>query len=118
MWTGRWATPIAEKRRRTARVRQRLAAKVLGRTSVLPAYHLWLPLTEPWRAADLVKRAAAIGVSIAPTEIFVPARAATPHAVRLCLGTEPDIGRVEDALRRIKRLHASGPRLAAMTPVR
>ena len=115
------AARIAEARMRTARVRQRLAVKVLGASAVsprLPAFHLWLPLDDPWRSDELVNQAAALGVSVAPTEIFVPGRAPTPHAVRVCLGTEPEVGRVERGLRTIARIIKSEPRLAALQTVR
>ncbi len=106
------AVSIAKQRAETAGKRLQLASKVLGRSFArprTPAYHLWLPLTEPWRVDDFVNHAATLGVSLAPTDMFVPGRASTPHAIRVCLGTEPDIDRVEQGLGTIARMLKSGP---------
>ena len=64
---------------------------------------------EPWRVDDFVAGAAALGVSLAATDIFVPGRAPTPHAVRLCTGTEADVHRVEHGVRIVARMLESGP---------
>jgi DNA-binding transcriptional MocR family regulator len=101
------ARAIAVRRLQTATERQRLAESLLGpgvRRSSLPAYHCWLHLPEPWRVEDFVADAAARGVSLAPTDTFVPGRAATPHAVRVCTGTEADVNRVERGLRVLAEL--------------
>lgn len=71
---------------------------------------MWLPLPEPWRVDDLVAHASALGVTVAATDSFVPGRAPTPHAIRLCTGTEADGRRVDEGLRIVARLLASGPK--------
>lgn len=106
------ASSIVDRRVRTARERQALAAARLGQSGASgpwPAYHLWLPLPEPWRADEFVAQASALGVALARTDSFVPGRAQTPHAVRVCTGTEPDLARVEAGLGVLTRLLASGP---------
>jgi DNA-binding transcriptional MocR family regulator len=106
------ATAIMEQRIRTARQRQRLAETVLGPAVVraqLPSYHCWLPLPEPWRVDDFVAHASAHGVSLASTDVFVPGRGPTPHAIRVCTGTEPSIQRLEMGLHVIAKMLTSGP---------
>jgi DNA-binding transcriptional MocR family regulator len=106
------AESIAKQRTQAAGRRLQLAARVLGRSFARPAtpsYHLWLPLSEPWRADDFVNHAATLGVSLAPTDMFVPGRASTPHAIRVCLGTEPDLHRLEEGLSTLARMLRSGP---------
>ncbi len=106
------AVRLTERRVQTATERQRLAYTILGGAVVrgpLRSFHLWLPLPEPWRVDQFVVQAAALGVSLASTDIFVPARAPTPHAIRVCTGTEADPGRVEEGLRTVARMLKSGP---------
>lgn len=115
--TSRWiddgtAASIARQRKETARQRQRLAAKLLGSSvspSTIPAFHIWLPISEPWRIDEFVHHAATLGVSLAPTDLFVPARDPAPHAIRVCTGNESDPARVEDGLRVLARMLKSGP---------
>lgn len=106
------AAAIVAQRIRTAAERQHLAEEVIGPDLVrskIPAFHMWLPLAEPWRMDEFVSRAAALGVSLVATDIFAPGRAPTPHAIRLCTGTEPDLRRVETGLRIVARMLTLGP---------
>jgi DNA-binding transcriptional MocR family regulator len=106
------AKAIMEQRIRTARQRQRLAETLLGPAVVrapLPSYHCWLPLPEPWRVDDFVAHAGAHGVSLASTDVFVPGRSPTPHAIRVCTGTEPSLQRLETGLRVLAGMLESGP---------
>lgn len=106
------AASIAQQRMEVARKRQRLVVKLLGLSaaaSKIPTFHLWLSLSEPWRVDEFVHHAATLGLSLAPTDLFVPGRAPAPHAIRICTGTEADIGRVEDGLRIVARMLKSGP---------
>jgi len=87
-------------RRREARARCDLAAKVLGRKIAreiaYPAFHFWMRLPEPWRADEFVRQAKSRGVILSPPELFSVGRATAPHAIRVCLGTTRD----RDTLRR------------------
>jgi DNA-binding transcriptional MocR family regulator len=97
---------------RMARERQRMAHRLLGASvarPALPSFHHWVSLPEPWRVDELVAQAAAQGIALASTDIFVPGRAPTPHAIRVCTGTEPDAARVEQALRVLARMLRAGP---------
>ena len=106
------AGTIMQRRVQTAAERFDLARKILGPAvgpTQFPASHVWLPLPEPWRVDDFIAHAAIDGVSLPSSDIFVPGRAPTPHAVRLCTGTEPDVRRVEQGLRVIAKMLVSGP---------
>ena len=114
------AMAIVRQRIRTAKERMHGASRLLGAhfaPPTTPAFHLWLPLPDPWRVDEFIAHADALGVSLAATDIFVPGRAATPHAVRICLGAEPDVGRVEQGLGVLMRLLAAGPGAYASTAV-
>jgi DNA-binding transcriptional MocR family regulator len=112
------AEAISGQRIRTAAERQHLARKLIGLDLVCsptPAFHHWLPLSEPWRVQDFVAHAAIAGVSLAAPDVFVPGRASTPNAVRLCTATEPDLRRVERGLRIIAGMLKAGPMRAPAT---
>ncbi|GLQ98100.1 PLP-dependent aminotransferase family protein [Dyella mobilis] len=106
------AWSMAQQRIRTAREREQLARHRLGSafaSPTMPSFHLWLPLPEPWRANEFIAEADKLGVSLASTEIFVPGRAATPHAARICLGAEARADRVEAGLAVLAPLLHTGP---------
>jgi DNA-binding transcriptional MocR family regulator len=106
------ARSIMGRRVEAARKRKALAEKLLGAAITrcrLPTYHLWLPLPEPWRVDQFVNHAAAVGVSLVSSDLFVPGRAATPQAIRICTGTEPNLDRVETGIRTLARMLKSGP---------
>jgi DNA-binding transcriptional MocR family regulator len=81
-------------RRREARARCDLAAKILGRRIArainIPAFHFWMPLPAPWRADELVREARNRRVILSPPELFVVGRASAPHAIRICVGATSD----------------------------
>lgn len=109
------AQSIAVARRKIAIHRVRVATSILGEgaaPSFTPSYHIWLPLPEPWRADEFVDQAATLGVSLAPTALFVPGRAPAPHAVRVSIGTEPDRDRYYTGLRTLATMLASQPMVA------
>lgn len=94
-------------RRREARARCALAAKILGRNAARAisssAFHFWMPLPAPWRADEFVHEARRLGVILCPPELFVVGRASAPHAIRVCLGATRD----RDTLKRALSLIAS-----------
>ncbi|HET8726246.1 MAG TPA: PLP-dependent aminotransferase family protein [Alphaproteobacteria bacterium] len=84
---------LAERVVRETQARQRVAADLLeglDYRSAPASFHIWLHLPEPWRAQDLVAAARARGISLTSTELFVPGRAETPHAVRVSISATPD----------------------------
>lgn len=84
---------IARRIRNESAARQRLAAELLAGCACAAdpnGFHLWLHLPEPWRAQDFVTAARQRGVSLSATELFVPGRVPTPHAVRVALSAPED----------------------------
>ena len=81
-------------RRREARARCDMVAKILGRNVaraiISSALHFWMPLPAPWRADEFVREARMRGVILSPPELFVVGRASAPHAIRICLGATRD----------------------------
>jgi DNA-binding transcriptional MocR family regulator len=106
------AERIASAKRDEARARQQLARKLLGpfESPTCPeSPHLWLPLPEPWRAADFVARARRAGVAVSSPEAFAIGRAAAPHAVRICLSTPETREELASGLQRLATILASSP---------
>ena len=107
LWVGDGTAALLEaEKRREARARQALAARLLplrASPSAHPAsMHLWLDLPRKILAQDLVRRAAALGVRITPGAAFGIGSA--PNSIRLALGTPPDRGDLEQALCRLHSL--------------
>ncbi|MGP1393901.1 MAG: PLP-dependent aminotransferase family protein [Inquilinaceae bacterium] len=95
------ADRLAARIRQDVETRQAVAARLLNGFSYQSApasFHVWLNLPEPWRAQDMVAAARAGGVSVTPTEMFVPGRMETPHAVRLSVSATADLAELEQAL--------------------
>ncbi|MBN3856564.1 MULTISPECIES: PLP-dependent aminotransferase family protein [unclassified Paraburkholderia] len=93
-------------------VRQAIAAEVLSgwtyRTD--PASpHLWLPLAEPWRAAEFAAALRQAGVLAKTADSFVIGRGSAPHAVRLSLGGARSHETLRDALEVLARTLRNGP---------
>lgn len=93
-------------------VRHAIAAEVLAdwpwRTD--PASpHLWLPLAEPWRAAEFAAALRQAGVHLKTADSFVIGRGSAPHAVRLSLGGARSPEALRDALERLARTLRNGP---------
>jgi DNA-binding transcriptional MocR family regulator len=102
LWVGDGTAALLEaEKRREARVRQALAARLLPIPASLSAHpasmHLWLDLPRGMAAQDLVQRLAALGVRISPGAAFGIGSA--PNSVRLALGAPMDRDDLERALR-------------------
>lgn len=86
------AASIAGAIRQEAARRNALARAILGET-VAPAgpaaLHLWLPMPTR-RAAEIVRRAAARDILLAPPEAFLADPQAEQAGLRLCLGALPE----------------------------
>ena len=78
------------------------------------SFHVWLTLPEPWRVRDAVAAARRIGVSLCETELFVPGRNATPHALRLSITAPLDHTELRDGLSRLAAMLSVPPELRVM----
>lgn len=95
------AERLALDQRRDVRLRQEMAARILGAHAparMPEGYHLWLGLPVAWPAAMFMMEAERRGVKLVPGSAFAVNAAAAPNAVRLCLSHEPNPGRVERGL--------------------
>ena len=83
---------VATSIRQEASRRNRLARRILG-GAVAPtgpdALHLWLPMAAS-RAREIVRRAAARDILMAPPDAFMADPEASEAGLRLCLGNVPD----------------------------
>jgi DNA-binding transcriptional MocR family regulator len=110
------AERVGRLRRRDARARQALAARILANATVRAdksAFHLWLELPEPWRADTFVSAAAQLGVAITPASAFAVTPGHAPNAVRVAISAPP-LKDLEHGLRTIRSLSASSPYDAPM----
>ena len=64
------------------------------------AFHLWLPLPQPWNVSGLIASAARHGVRLAEPISWSGGRGLTP-GVRLCLGAAATDDDLDEALRRL-----------------
>ena len=119
------ASRITAAKRREALSRQAIAREVFGRKEPganpetveglieLPrlrgdprAYHLWLELSDGWRAEAFTAAAARQGIAVAPASAFAVNPGHAPNAVRLALAS-PTPERLREALERLRRLAES-----------
>lgn len=80
---------LEAEKRRDAKLRQSLAAKLLGawpRIAHPNSYFVWLPLPEEMRADQIAAELLAAQVSVSTAEPFATG-AQVPHAIRLALGS-------------------------------
>lgn len=104
LWVGDGtAVGLEAEKRREARARQELAARLLPLRAAGAAHpasmHLWLDLPPVLPAPELVRRAAALGVRIAPGSAFGIGNA--PNSLRLALGAPAERAELERALRTV-----------------
>ena len=105
------ATTLLERRRVEARLRQRLAHRILGAWSIRAdpqGFFVWLTLPEPWCRADFVRAAKQRGILIVGADAFVVGRHEAPHAVRISLGSVRQRATLERALTELADLLQSG----------
>ncbi len=104
------AGELVAAKRREARRGQEIARSVLGGSryaSHAASSHLWLELPPPWRVEPFVEEARRRGVAVNPAAAFAPEPAATPQAVRICLGPVVEPGLLAEALSRLAQVLAA-----------
>lgn len=93
--------------RNQAIIRQKKVSQYLGHHKIFrheTSLHVWLPLPEPWREQEFVQALRQRGVLVSPSEFFVVGRGTATHAVRICLGQESNLHRLEQGLITIAQL--------------
>ena len=111
------AADSADRQCKMAADRQALASRLLAGQIIDThpgASQFWLHLPAQWRTREFVSEAMARGVAVSPGDAFA-VEASDPHAVRICLCSEPDRARIEEALEILAALLASHP--GATTPI-
>lgn len=92
--------------------RHAIAAEVLDGTAwrTDPASpHLWLPLAEPWRAAEFATALRHAGVLVKTADSFVIGRGSAPHAVRVSLSGARSENALREGLAHLARMLRNGP---------
>ncbi|UYG06945.1 PLP-dependent aminotransferase family protein [Halomonas sp. M4R1S46] len=95
---------MAAEQRRLLAERQRLAARLLDgheRSARPSSLHVWVSLPPAWRAEELQQQAEQEGVAITTAAPFMVEQTPAPRRIRLSLGAEPDIARLEQGLARL-----------------
>lgn len=103
---------LAHEQRQLLGERQRLAARVLAAhpLSARPSsLHVWVSLPTLWRAEELQQQAEQEGLAITTAQPFMVEQSPPPKRVRLSLGAEPDIARLEEGLSRLAALLDDAP---------
>lgn len=106
------ADQLMDYQRAETRARQALATEYLGRfrpSQHASAFHLWLPLPDPWRAGTFTAALRDRGVTVAASEAFVVGDAPVPRAVRLCVTAPPARDELRHALAIIAATLAESP---------
>lgn len=85
--------------------RNEIAERILGLPTPaqgrVRSFHLWLPVENGRRAADVVDAARALGVHVAAAGAFQVGRGAAPEALRVSLSAASDMGELADGLSRL-----------------
>ncbi|WP_211187096.1 PLP-dependent aminotransferase family protein [Achromobacter sp. Bel] len=105
------AAQVASLKRKDARARQALAARLLGADRIranTDAFHTWLELPQAWSADAFTAAAAQQGVAITSAGAFAVIPGHAPNAVRLALSS-PALKDLEQGLQIIRALLASAP---------
>ncbi|ALM53446.1 PLP-dependent aminotransferase family protein [Halomonas huangheensis] len=92
--------------------RQQLAAGILRAhplESRPTSLHVWLTLPNAWRAEELQQLTEQEGLAITTASPFMVEQTPPPRRIRLSLGAEPDIRRLEEGLQRLAELLEDSP---------
>jgi DNA-binding transcriptional MocR family regulator len=107
------AEAAAERQRREAATRQKMASEILGDVSRLShpnGTHTWLRLPPIWTSAAFTAEALARGVAVTPGNAFAAdENSTTEQAVRVCISAEQDRERIRQGLEIIAGLMKSTP---------
>jgi DNA-binding transcriptional MocR family regulator len=104
------ADRLMEGVRNEARLRHRMARDILagryGGTG--DGLHVWLELPAYWNTAQLARAADSEGIAVTPAEAFATGSESV-NAIRICLGSTKDRGRLRAGLQRLSYLLARRP---------
>ena len=66
--------------------------------------HVWLTLPEPWRADEFATYAKSRGLTVMPSQDLAAASGTGVQGLRLSLGAEPSLERLQKGLMRIDEI--------------
>ncbi|WP_111413992.1 PLP-dependent aminotransferase family protein [Billgrantia lactosivorans] len=92
--------------------RQRLAQRLLGHHALESrptSLHVWITLPDAWRAEELQQQAEQEGLAITTAVPFMVEQTPPPRRIRVSLGAEQDIARLEEGLKRLGLLLDEAP---------
>ena len=113
------ADAVASAVREESRMRQAMAAEVLGRARYVSkpeAFHLWLAVPEPWNRVEFATHLRSQGVGVVLSDTFTVADT-PPQAVRVCLGGPANREECRHSLEIIADALEHFPALASGSPV-
>lgn len=99
------AEAVLQAIRSETRARRRMAAEALGDAAGAPAdaFHLWLPLPQPWTCGAFQAALRSHDIFVVPSDAFATSRE-SPQAVRIGLGapsTRTDLARALNTIARV-----------------
>ncbi|GHC17838.1 PLP-dependent aminotransferase family protein [Aidingimonas halophila] len=103
---------LASQQRELLAERQSLAIRILGHHPLAArpsSLHVWLSLPPAWRAEELQQHAEQEGLAITTAVPFMVEQSPAPRRIRLSLGGEQDIHRLETGLERLASLLDEAP---------
>ncbi|GAA5175878.1 MULTISPECIES: PLP-dependent aminotransferase family protein [Halomonadaceae] len=103
---------LAAQQRSLLAERQRLAARRLQGHEIAArpsSLHVWVTLPAAWRAEELRQQAEQEGLALTASQPFMVEQTPPPRRVRLSLGAEPDIERLDRGLELVARLLNEAP---------
>ncbi|WP_163558726.1 PLP-dependent aminotransferase family protein [Halomonas sp. NO4] len=103
---------LAAEQRQLLATRQRLAARLLARHALASrptSLHVWVTLPDAWRAEELQQHAEQEGIAITTAVPFMVEQTPPPRRIRVSLGAEQDLDRLEEGLKRLAVLLEEAP---------
>ena len=91
---------------------EQLARRLLGHHTLESrptSLHVWVSLPDAWRAEELQQQAEQEGLAITTAVPFMVERTPPPRRIRISLGAEQDIRRLEEGLERLVVLLDEAP---------
>ncbi|MCP5082226.1 MAG: PLP-dependent aminotransferase family protein [Alphaproteobacteria bacterium] len=111
------AAELATRQSKAAEHRQSLARSILGHmdfTADDHGFHLWMPLSDDWRADIFRAQCARHGVLVSEGRGFAAQASDAPEAVRVCLSHEADETRLERGLQTVANVLRLAPSRSAL----
>ncbi|RCV91675.1 PLP-dependent aminotransferase family protein [Billgrantia montanilacus] len=103
---------MAAEQRELLGERQKLALRLLGHHSFSSrptSLHVWVTLPDAWRAEEMQQQAEQEGLAITTAVPFMVEQTPPPRRIRVSLGAEQDLKRLQEGLERLAALLDESP---------